>query len=140
MSLPFPTAIRGPSYSLPMRVGATLLLLPALPFGVRGLIEVVNVGLASPMALVMLGAFVGMIGTYVHILKAETVVDSDGIRQVGLMERKVAWSEVESLRLRRWGATRLVVRTGRGPAKIFVAGTEELREAFERAAGSFRRR
>jgi hypothetical protein len=131
------TTVRGASYSLPMRIGATLLLLPILPFGVHGLLEAFNFGFTSPRTLVSLGAFFGVIGAYIHMLKAVTVVDSEGISQTGLTEKKVAWREVEGIRLRRWGATRLAIRSGRGPVKIFVAGTAELREVFARVAASY---
>jgi hypothetical protein len=130
-------AVRGPSYSLPMRIGATVLLLPILPFGVHAALEAFNLGFTSPSTLVSLGAFFGVIGAYVHMLKAVTIVDNEGISQTGLTERKVAWREVEGLRLRRLGATRLAIRSGRGPVKIFVAGTDELRDAFARVAASY---
>jgi len=68
-----------------------------------------------------------------------TTIDDKGIRQSGLVEKKVEWSEVYSARLLgpRF-ARRLMVRTINGRFRFFFGGSPELQAAFARIAESYR--
>jgi hypothetical protein len=68
------------------------------------------------------------------MLRSTTIVDARGIRQTGLMEKKVDWSDVRLARVADWGATRLIVKAERGPFTVFYGGSAELRAAFARIA------
>lgn len=128
--------VRGASYSISMRVFAAAVVLVLALYAVRWWPVIAAGGWTSPMALVFLSAFVGLIGSGYFMLRSETVIDEHGIRQTGLIERKMAWSDVRTARVARWGATRLIVRGERGPFGVFFGGTDALRAAFIRIAGT----
>jgi hypothetical protein len=134
----FDPPVRGAAYSPAMRIFASLAMLVIVVYGVRAWDVVAAGGWTSPAALVFLAAFLGMAGSYVVMLRSVTVIDATGIRQTGLMEKKIAWADVRMARVARWGATRLIVKGERGPFTVFFGGTAALREAFVRIAAAAR--
>lgn len=135
----FAVPVRGPSYSLAMRAGATVAIALVLLYVLRWWDVIAAGGWSSPAAIVFVAAFCGMVGSYGFMLKSVTVVDSNGIRQTGLMEKNVAWDQVRNARVARWGATRLIVRGERGPFTVFFGGNDALRAAFLRVAVAYPR-
>ena len=135
----FDAPVSGPSYSRAMRLVGAIALVAIVLYGLRWWNVVAAAGWSSPAALMFIAAFFGMAGSYYFMLRAVTVIDESGIRQTGFVEKKVAWSDVRSARLARWGATRLIVRGERGPFTVFFGGSDELRGAFQRIATSSRK-
>ncbi len=135
----FDTPVSGPSYSRGMRFFALLAVVALLGYGIRRWEVIAAGGWSSPAALVFIAAFFGMAGSCMMMLRAVTTIDREGIRQSGLMDKKMAWNEIRMARVARWGATRLVLRGERGPFAIFYGGNDELRAAFARIAEARRR-
>ena len=132
----FATPVSGPSYSPAMRGVAIVALIGILLLVARSWDVIAVAGWTSPGALVYAGAFLGLAGSTFFMLRSTTTIDEKGIRQTGLMEKKVEWSEVRMARVARWGAARLIVKAERGPFTVFYGGSGELRAAFARVAGA----
>jgi hypothetical protein len=131
----FTTPVQGPSYSLPLRVGATVVTLVVVLSALRWSGISATSEWASQPALVVAGAVFGTVGSWYFFMRSVTAIDENGIQQTGLVSRRVAWSQVANARVTRWGVTRLIVRGERGPfSTVFYGGTRELRSAFERVA------
>lgn len=78
-------------------------------------------------------AVFALLVAYAFLMASTTTLDADGIRQSGLLERKVAWSEIASVRLGGFGFARLLrVRTRGGRRIAFAGATPELEAAFAR--------
>lgn len=135
----FQTPVRGPSYSLPMRVLATAIVLVVVVGVLRWWQVPATAGWSSQAGVIFIVTMFGTIGAWILMLRSITEVDAEGIRQTGLVTRKVAWNQVATVRMARWGATRLIVRRGGGPFfSVFHGGTPELKAAFERVVQSAR--
>jgi len=122
-----------------MRLVATAALLVIVVFGLRSWDVIAVAGWASPAALMFVAAFLGMAGSCYFMVNSVTVIDEQGIRQTGLMEKKVAWADVRMARCPRWSTNRLIVKAERGPFTVFFAGDAALRAAFARIAASYAR-
>lgn len=135
-----PAPVSGPSYSLPIRVAATLIVLVVLAGALRWWRDAAMAGWGSQEAVVLAATLFGTIGAWFFMLRSVTVVDAEGIRQIGLVNRNARWSQVASVRMPRWGTTRLIVRRAGGPFfSVFHGGSAELRAAFRRVAGAHHR-
>ena len=135
----FTTPVRGPSYSIPIRVITTAIVLVVAYSTLRWWEMPATEGWASPGVMVFVATLFGTIGAGILMLRSVTEIDADGIRQSGLVNRQVAWGQIASARVARWGATRLIVRRHGGPFfSVFHGGTPELRAAFERVAQASR--
>ena len=135
----FTTPVRGPSYSIPIRVITTAIVLVVLFSTLRWWETPATEGWTSQGMIVFVATMFGTIGAGVLMLRSITEIDADGIRQSGLVTRNVAWGQIASARVARWGATRLIVRRDGGPFySVFHGGTPELRAAFERVAQASR--
>jgi hypothetical protein len=131
----FATPVRGPSYSLPLRVGVTVVALVVVLGALRWSGVFAIAGWTSHPALVVVATVFGTVGSWYFFMRSVTIIDATGIQQTGLVSRKITWSEVAKARVTRWGVTRLIVRGARGPFPMaFYGGTPELRSAFERIA------
>ena len=79
-----------------------------------------------------------MLGNWYLMLRAATTIDEHGVRQSGLIERRVAWDEVWYVRIGGFAfSRRLIVRTINGRFKYFYGGTPELHAAFARVAARY---
>jgi hypothetical protein len=68
------------------------------------------------------------------LLFGRTVVDAEGIRQIGWMGREATWQQVQRVRFVRLALSpRLIVSVGLGRARVFYSGSRELDLAFEQA-------
>lgn len=130
--------VRGPSYSVGMRTVGLFAFVALLGYVVRRWDVIAAGGWSSPAALVVMAAFFGLAGSIFFMLRSVTILDQHGLVQSGLMEKKMAWSEVRTARFVRWGAARLIVRGERGPFTVFYGGSDELKAAFERIARAYR--
>lgn len=131
--------VRGPSFSVPIRVVTTLIALVVVAGTLRWWEVPATEGWSSQAAVIFIVTLFGTIGAGILTLRSVTVIDADGIRQTGLINRNVSWNQMASARLARWGATRLIVRREGGPFySVFHGGTPELRAAFERVAAASR--
>jgi hypothetical protein len=135
----FHDPVRGPSFSLPIRVVTTLIALVVIAGTLRWWELPASGGWLSQQAAVFFVTLFGTIGAGILTLRSITVVDADGIRQTGLINRNVSWNQMASARMAHWGATRLVVRREGVPFySVFHGGTPELRAAFGRVAAASR--
>lgn len=132
--------LRGPAYSPGQRAAATLVLLLVAAQGLLALSAGHSI-LSSNGGWVLLGGFFVLLASYALLLVSTTTIDVHGIRQTGLIEKKVAWGDIKQARLRRFGfVRRLVVSTGYGRLRAFYAGTPELLAAFERISAAYERK
>ena len=133
----FTTPVRGAAYSRVHRGAATLVSVAVVAMGIatllRGVDSIgVNTWLWFALALLVLAA------TYALMMRARTTIDAVGIRQSGVIERRVDWTDVQNTRMTRWGLSRrLIVRSSFGQFRVFLAGTPELVAAFERIAARY---
>jgi len=135
----FTTPVRGPSYSVSIRVVTMVIALVVVYGTLRWLGVTATEGWTSQGVMVFIATLFGTIGASVLMLRSITEIDADGIRQSGFVNRRVAWGQIANARVARWGATRLIVRRDGGPFfLVFHGGTPELRAAFERVAQASR--
>lgn len=136
----FTTPVSGPAYGRTFRVLSTAMLLAVLLLGVRAtLLQPADSAAGQGLWILGLGT-VGLVASYWLVISATTTIDATGIRQSGMIERRVVWSEVYSARL--FGppfARRLMVRTANGRFRFFFGGTPQLLDAFARIAQAYRR-
>jgi hypothetical protein len=101
--------------------------LPQFSFGVQAL-------LTGAIAMLLLSLY--------WFFRATTTIDAEGIRQTGVIDKKVAWSEVRSAKMigipyLTWlFPPRMVVRTGTAFA-TFNGGTREVLVEFARISLAF---
>ena len=126
----FATPVSGPTYRPLTRALALALVVGLLGWGVRAL-------LASPEPLdatrLAAGAAVALalLWPMPSLLFGRTVVDANGVRQLGWMGREVSWSEVQRIRFVRMPLSpRLLISLGIGRVKVFHSGSAELDAAF----------
>jgi hypothetical protein len=136
----FSQPVSGPAYGSTFRALATLMLVAVLVMGARAAMNV-PAGDAGAQGYTIIGLGVlAIAGSYWVMIASTTTIDATGLRQSGLTEKKVSWSELYSARL--FGppfARRLMVRTTNGRFRFFFGGSPELIEAFARIAQAYRR-
>lgn len=137
----FSVPVSGPAYTRGFRAIATVILLAVLLMAVRawwhlGPSQEQN----QTFSMLTLG-FAVLAGSYWFLISSTTVIDAQGVRQSGLMDKKVEWDEIVVARVGGfWISRRLIVRTARGRFRAFYGGTPQLLAAFERIAAAFPRR
>jgi hypothetical protein len=126
---PFLAPVSGPAYPIALRLGASVLTLLILVAGAAALDALAQ---QPPRAWLLPGAGLAVLaGSYYFLMRSVTTIDERGIRQSGLIERRVEWSELRSARVAGFGtARRLLVRTESGKFRVFFGGTPELAQAF----------
>jgi hypothetical protein len=126
---PFPAPVSGPAYPLALRLGASLLTVLILVAGAAALDALAQ---QPPRAWLLPGAGLAVLASsYYFLMRSVTTIDERGIRQSGLIEKRVDWSELRSARVAGFGtARRLLVRTDSGKFRVFFGGTPELAQAF----------
>jgi hypothetical protein len=130
------TPISGPAYSRGYRIGAAIVLLLVAAQGLRAWDEIAPAIHTQGGWMLIGGAFV-LLASFVLLLTSVTTVDAAGLRQSGLIERKIGWSEIRHARVRGFGfARRLVLSTGYGKFRAFYGGTPQLLAAFEKIAAA----
>ena len=129
----FATPVTGPTYRPFTRVVAAALVGGLLVWGARA-------ALASPTPFewqqLAAGATiaVALLWPLPSLLFGRTVVDAEGIRQIGWMGREATWQQVQRVRFVRLALSpRLIVSVGLGRARVFYSGSRELDLAFEQA-------
>lgn len=137
----FSEPVSGPAYTRGFRAIATAILLAVIAMAMRAWL---NLGPSEQQnqtfSMLTLGLAV-LAGSYWFLVRSQTVIDAQGLRQSGLMDKKVDWNEIMVARMGGfWISRRLVVRTTRGRFRAFYGGTPQLLAAFERIAAAFPRR
>lgn len=129
MKAPVPAPVSGPAYSVAVRLGASALTLAIFVAGAGALDAIAQ---QPPRAWLLPGAGLAVLaGSYYVLMRSVTTIDERGIRQSGLIEKRVEWSELRSARVAGFGAARrLLVRTESGQFRVFFGGTPELARAF----------
>lgn len=136
------STVTGPAYGKGFRIAATCMA------GVLA-VYAVSVALRFPLPrftfgvqALLLGACAMLALSLYWFYRATTTIDAEGIRQTGLIDKKVVWSEVRSAKLigipcLTWlFPPRMVVRTGTAFA-TFNGGTREVLAEFARIALAF---
>ena len=129
--------ISGPAYGRGYRIGASIVMALIVVMIARRYDEL------APLANTTIGGFfiagfVALVASYVLLLKSVTTIDEQGIRQSGLLEKKVAWQDIRYARLKGIGSSkRLVISTGFGKFRAFYAGTPALAQAFRRISAAY---
>ena len=135
----FPQPVSGPAYGRVFRGIATAMLLFVLAMAVRAALQMPRDEAAMQGFGLLSVGLVGLIGAYWVLMRSTTTIDAAGIRQSGLIEKKVEWGQLHNARL--FGppfARRLIVRTTNGRFRFFFAGSPELLAAFARIAQAYR--
>jgi hypothetical protein len=136
----FTPPVSGPAYGRVFRALATVMLLGVLLMGVRATLALPDDAAAAQGYWILGFGMLALVASYWMMISATTTLGPDGIRQSGLIERKVAWTEVYSARL--FGppfARRLMVRTTNGRFRFFFGGSPELLAAFARVEQAFKK-
>lgn len=136
----FSTPVAGPAYSLTFRAVASIVVFGLLAYGVYAVALRTQGPIARDGWLFIGAVLVSLLGTYYLMMSAVTTIDAEGIRQSGLVDRRVAWNEIGYARVRRIGATRLTVRKAGGRFVFFFGGSRDLEAAFDRIAAAYPRR
>lgn len=137
----FSSAVSGPAYGRGFRILATAIFVAVIAAGVRAYLGLPDDPGAKRDWSLLAVAAIALAGSYYLLMSATTTIDAKGIRQSGLMERKVEWEQIEAARLGGFSfSRRLIVRAGFGRAKVFFGGSPELVAAFEKIAAAYPRR
>lgn len=133
MKTPWPAPVSGPAYPVAVRLGARLLTALILGAGAAAFDALAQ---QPPRAWLLPGAGLLVVaGSCYFLMRSVTTIDERGIRQSGLIEKRVEWSELRSARVAGFGgARRPFVRTEAGKIKVFSSGTPELAQAFAQVA------
>ena len=135
----FPQPVSGPAYGRTFRALATAMLLAVVAMAARATLNLPQDN-AAAQGYWMLGVgMLALVASYWVLIRSTTTIDAAGIRQTGLTDKKVVWSEVHSARL--FGppfARRLMVRTANGRFRFFFGGSPDLLDAFARIAAAYR--
>lgn len=133
----FSKPLQGPAYSRGFKAATTVLLLIIVLQGARAWDQLAPV-LNTQGGWILIGGFFVLLASYALLMRSQTSIDAEGIRQTGLLDKKVAWNEIKVARLRGLPfARRLVVSTGYGKLRAFYAGTAELEQAFARISAAY---
>lgn len=137
--LDFSTPVRGPAYGPAFRAVATLIFVAVLASAARAYLALPDEGQAEHGWGLLLVGLAALAGSYYLLMTSTTTIDAQGIRQSGLLEKKVAWAQVEAARLGGFAfSRRLVVRAGGSlRPKVFFGGTPDLIAAFQRIAAAY---
>jgi hypothetical protein len=137
--LDFSQTVSGPAYGRTFRALASLMLLAVLLLGVRATLNLPDDPAAAQGYWLLGIGMLALVASYWVLIRSTTTIDSAGIRQSGLTEKKVTWNEMRSARL--FGppfARRLMVRTANGRFRFFFGGSPQLLDAFARIAQAYR--
>ncbi len=137
----FESPVTGLAYGRGFRVAATLAVLALLVWGTR-MVLVLGIGPGNGDGWIVIGATVfALLGTWYFMITSRTTIDTQGIRQSGLVERRTEWSEILHARVRGPAfSRRLVVRGVNGRFRYYFGGTPELLAAFDAIAAAYPRR
>lgn len=136
-------SVTGPAYSRGFKVFATIVTLALAVYGVSVAMRfsLPAFGFGVKALLACAGAMLAI--SYYWFLRAETTIDSKGIRQSWVYTREVDWQDVRGARMigipfLTWlFPPRLVVRTGNA-FMTFNGGTQDILVEFARVTLAFR--
>ena len=129
--------LSGPAYSPWFKLLATVVTVALAGYGVSFALRYALLDYGWSVALLFFAAMILLCLSYYGFLHAELVIDMHGIRQSGLWNRQVIWTEIRSAKLigiplAGWlSPPRLVVRTGNSFV-TFNGGTPDLLAEFAR--------
>jgi hypothetical protein len=129
----FATPVVGPTYRPFTRALAALLVAGLFAWAAQAAIASAEslswqqVGASAVVGLALLWPLPSL-------LWGRTVIDADGIRQLGWMGREAGWVQVQRVRfLAMPMSPRLIVSVGLGRSRVFYSGSAELDAAFRHA-------
>ncbi len=133
----FATPVSGPSFRLAAKATVVVAVV-AIPVLAARTADQLN-DIRWPMAILLATVFLGMVVTGWYILTGRTTIDSQGIHQDWMATKHYTWDEiVRARRIRLLVTSRLMISTGRGPAKAIHGGSAGLDAAFAEIAAYYR--
>jgi hypothetical protein len=136
--------VTGPAYGAGFKWFASVASIALAASGLSAALRYPELLSNWPLALLLLFCAVMLGVSYYWFLHAQVRIDEQGITQTGMIDRRVAWSDVRGARLLGIATLawlippRLVVRTGNA-LMTFNAGTAALRSEFARIAAAYGR-
>ncbi len=129
---PFETPVHGAAHGRLQRVVATLMVALVM-IGLLRLLWTVPEASQGGSPWFIGSAVCALLVAYAFLMTSTTTLDATGIRECGLLQRKVGWSETASARLGGFAFARLLrVRTRGGRRIAFAGATPELAAALAR--------
>jgi hypothetical protein len=130
----FAQPVSGPSYRPLTRVLAVALVLALFVWGARTMLAVEPGTLDRTHWATAVVIALALLWPLPTLLLGRTVLDANGIRQLGWMGRDAEWAQVQRIRFVRMPMSpRLMISVGIGRIRSFHSGSPELDAAFERA-------
>lgn len=134
--------VSGPTYGNGFKVVATFLTIALATYAVSVALRYPLPRFSFGVQALLAGAGAMLAVSLYWFLRATTTIDAEGIRQTGVVDRKVRWDEVRSAKMigipyMSWlFPPRMIVRTGTAFA-TFNAGTQEVLVEFARISLAF---
>lgn len=134
--------VSGPTYGNGFKAVATLLTIALAAYAVSVALRFPLPQFSFGVQALVAGAGAMLAVSLYWFLRATTTIDAEGIRQTGVVDRKVRWDEVRGAKMigipyLSWlFPPRMIVRTGTAFA-TFNAGTQEVLVEFARISLAF---
>lgn len=134
--------VSGPTYGNGFKAVATLLTIALAAYAVSVALRFPLPAFSFGVQALLAGAGIMLAVSLYWFLRATTTIDAEGIRQTGVIDRKVRWDEVRGAKMigipyLSWlFPPRMIVRTGTAFA-TFNAGTQEVLVEFARISLAF---
>ncbi len=136
-------AVRGPAYGRGFKLFATLITLVLLAYGASIAWRYPLLSFGFGVKALLLGSGLMLAISYYWFLRAETTIDSTGIRQTWLYDKQVEWRDVRGAKMigipyLSWlFPPRMVVRTGNS-FTTFNGGSRDVLIEFAKISIAFR--
>lgn len=135
-------AVSGPSYGRGFKSVSTVLTIALAAYAVSVALRYPLPAFSLGVQALLLGAGAMLAVSLYWFLHATTTIDADGIRQTGVIDKKVRWDEVRGAKMigipyLSWlFPPRMIVRTGTAFA-TFNGGTQDVLVEFARISLAF---
>lgn len=133
-----PEAAEGPTFPLPIKVLASVLVASLALYGVRIADRMLAAAWSASALFLVLAALGVTVVCYFRMLRSRTAIDAQFIRQDFLWPKKVALADITQAKIicvpyMSWLITpRLAVRARGGGMSLFYGGNEQVFRAFAR--------
>ncbi len=134
--------VSGPAYGNGFKVVATLLTIVLVVYAASVAVRFPLPQFGFGVKALLLGAAAMLAASQYWFLRATTTIDADGIRQTGMIDKRVRWDEVRGAKMigipyLSWlFPPRMIVRTGTAFA-TFNGGTQDVLVEFARISLAF---
>jgi hypothetical protein len=135
-------SVSGPTYGNGFKAVATILTIALAAYAVSVALRFSLPTFSFGVQALLAGGGAMLAASLYWFLRATTTIDAEGIRQTGIIDRKVRWDEVRGAKMigipyMSWlFPPRMIVRTGTA-FTTFNAGTQEVLVEFARISLAF---